>query len=375
MKFLFVVMGYIEADRPGVSGGDIRWLKFARWLVRQGNEVTVFSTDNCQRFIEKFDSQIKFISAGNMGPMNAAGGLRRLWRSLFCLGRIPKGFNHVYSVSTLLYDVLPGFELRLFRGVKWTAVCHWVANLFGRQTSFLNALLFYLGDQAGLLLSARADYLLCVSEPTRVRVLEFPYISSRKASTVECGVDMDLAKSPSDPPQKFTAIHIKRIAKTKGGFDLPIIWKRVVGRYPTAKLYMCGDGSADEIATLQHLIKENGMENNIDYRGPIYDEVEKYKLLHSCQCFLLPSYEENWAIVLGEALASGLEVFCYDLAPIRPVWGDSLHWIPIGDMQIFADRICDVFDGKLTKKNVPAPPTLKSWDDVFTEEFKRITQT
>jgi glycosyltransferase involved in cell wall biosynthesis len=375
MKFLFVVMGYIEADRPGISGGDVRWLKFASWLVRQGHEVTVFSTDNCRRFIEKYDPKIKFLPAGNMGIMSTGGGLRRLWCALTCLRKIRTKFDHVYSVSTILYDVLPGFLLSLFRGAKWTVVCHWIAPLFGRQTRFLHALLFYLGDRAGLLLTARANYILCVSEPTRLKVLKFPFLSARRISGVECGVEMKLARDRQGPPKNFTAVHIKRVAKTKGSFDLPPIWKLVVQRFPTAKLYICGDGAPEEISTLKSLIKKNGMEDNIEYRGPIYDEVEKFQLLHSCQCFLLPSYEENWAIVLGEALASGLEVLCYDLPDIRPVWGDSLHWIPVGDIQNFADRICAIFEGKLTKKGGPPPPALKSWDDVYAQEYEMMTRS
>ena len=375
MKFLFVVMGYIEADRPGISGGDVRWLKFASWLVREGHEVTVFATDNCQRFIAKYDPKIKFLSGGNLGGMNAGGGLRRLWCGLTCLPKVSRNFDHVYSISTILYDVLPGFLLSVFRGTKWTVVCHWITPLFGRQTKFWHALLFYLGDRAGLLLTARADFILCVSEPTRLKALKFPFFSAKKLSGVECGVEMGLAHDRKGPPKEFTAIHIKRVAKTKGSFDLPLIWKRVVQRFPTARLYICGDGAADEIAMLKRLIQENMLENNIEYLGPVYDEVQKFQLLHSCQCFLLPSYEENWAIVLGEALASGLEVLCYDLPDIRPVWGDSLHWIPLGDTQNFADRVIAIFEGKLTKKNVPAPPALKSWDDVYAQEFAMMTRS
>lgn len=375
MKFLFVVMGYIEAERPGISGGDVRWLKFASWLVRQGHEVTVFSTDNCERFIAKYDSKIQFLSAGNLGSMNSGGGLRRVWCGLTCLGKIPKDFDHVYTISTILYDVLPGFLLKVFRGVKWTVVCHWIVPLFGRQTKFWHALLFYLGDRVGLLLTARADSILCVSEPTRLKALEIPFWNAKKISGVECGVEMGLAHDRKGPPNKFTAVHIKRVAKTKGSFDLPLIWKLVVKRFPTARLYICGDGSEEEVATLLRLIKENGLEKNIEYRGPVYDEVEKFQLLHSCECFLLPSYEENWAIVLGEALASGLEVLCYDLPDIRPVWGDSLHWIPIRDVQNFADRVCAIFDGKLTKKDVPPPPALKSWDEVYAQEFAMMTRS
>lgn len=375
LRFLIVVIGYIEAERPGVSGGDVRWLKFARWLVNQGHSVTVFSTNNCERLIKKYDSRIDFISAGDLGPLTVGGGLRRLWASLKTLSTVKGKFDHVYSNTVLFYDIVPGLLLKWFRGAKWTAVCHWVPPIFGRQTAFLNSLLFAVGSYVGILLSYFANWVLCVSEPTRERTLPFLFLKNKaRIVTVDCGMDMELAREDKIKPSPHAAVHIKRVAKTKGSFDLPVIWKRVVAKYPDAKLTICGDGSEAEIATLISLIDQNGMKEHITYKGPIYDEQEKYDLLHSCRCFVLPSYEENWAIVIGEALASGLEVLCYDLPDIRPVWLDSLHWIPIGDTTAFADRICDIFGGKVTKKNMPAPPALKSWDDVYAHELNLMNQ-
>lgn len=369
MRFLFVVLGYIEADRPGISGGDIRWLKFASYLVRQGHEVTVFATENCQRFTAKYDSKIGFVSAGNLGPLNAVGGLKRMWAAVRTLNLVKGQYDHVYSVTTYSYDAFPGLLLKWRRKARWTSVCHWLGPLFGRQTTFLSALLLYLGKRLGVLMATTADKILCVSEPTRQKVLRFPFIRKARVHGVECGVEMALAQNPTKPRGQFTAAHIKRVARTKGTYDLPIIWKKVVQRFPEAKIVICGDGSKDEVDGLLKLIKENGLEANMDYRGPVYDDVVKFGILHEARCFVLPSYEENWAIVLGEALASGCETMCYDLADIRPVWGDALHWIPLANTDAFAERICQVFAGEVTKKNQPLPPAVKSWDDVYAEEL------
>ena len=355
MRFLFVVLGYIEADRPGISGGDIRWLKFASYLVRQGHEVTVFATENCQRFTAKYDSQIGFVSAGNLGPLNAAGGLKRMWAAVRTLNLVKGQYDHVYSVTTYSYDAFPGLLLKWRRKARWTSVCHWLGPLFGRQTSFLSALLLFLGKRLGVLMATTADKILCVSEPTREKVLRFPFIRKARVHGVECGVEMALAQNPTKPRGQFTAAHIKRVAKTEGTYDLPIIWKKVVQRFPEAKIVICGDGSKDEVDGLLRLIKENGLEANMDYRGPVYDDVVKFGILDEARCFVLPSYEENWAIVLGEALASGLRNDAATISPdIRPVWGDALHWIPLANTDAFAERICQVFAGKVPRRISPA---------------------
>jgi glycosyltransferase involved in cell wall biosynthesis len=73
--------------------------------------------------------------------------------------------------------------------------------------------------------------------------------------------------------------------------------------------------------------------------GPVYDIKEKIALLAKSKLFLLPSFEENWTIVVGEALTAGLPVIAYDLLEINQVWGEHVSWIPKGDTEIFAAEV------------------------------------
>lgn len=373
MKFLFVVMGYVESEKPGISGGDMRWLKFAQWLISQGHSVSVLSTNTCEKFIREYDSKIGFISAGNLGHLSVGTGLRRVIRSFIVVRELRGRYDVVYSVTSLLFDVLPGFLLKKRGRTKWAVVCHWVAPFGGRQTSLVRSGFFWLGDRVGLFFSTFASVILCVSTSTMKKVEKFPYIRRKILRDVGCGVDLERAGKKADIV--YEGIHIKRIARTKGSFDLPAIWKNVVEKIPEAKLLMCGDGAPGEVEDLMKTIDELGMNDKVIYYGPVFDDDKKYELISSSKVFLLPSYEENWAIVIGEALATGLEVVCYDLADIRPVWGEALHWVPVGDIEEFADRVCKILNGEEPRRCGRNAPRLMSWDDMSADEFHYIEQS
>ncbi len=362
-------MGYIESDRPSVSGGDMRWLKFAQWLTDHGHTVTVLSTAACGHFLTKCDCRAKFISVGNMGGATPLNGIKRILYAIGVVPRLRKQFDCVYSVSDLIHDVLPGFLLKLFSRVKWVVVCHWVTPLTGRKTRALSALLFFAGNKMGSLLSGYADLLLCVSEPTLAKVRKQWWIHNDRTSEVGCGTDLAMASGGQTSPKQIDAINIKRIALAKGTYDLPEIWRLVRQSLPAARLMICGEGSDEEVTTLRQLIDQAGMKDAIEYPGVIYDQERKYALLHSARVFVLPSYEENWAIVIGEALASGLEVVCYDLPDIRPVWGNSLHWVPVGDKAAFADKVVRILTGQEPSRRLPLPHAVVGWDQVCEREY------
>ena len=374
MKILISVMGYAESATPNISGGDMRWLKFARWLRDQGHQVTILASAQCRDFMSNFGLQAEFISAGRLGPLNLRGGLKRMLMALKLGRHLSCDYDLLYSVTSLAYDVLPLYMLKKRRlDVKLTVICHWVAPLTGRNTSLVSALSLYLCDRLGIFLSRSADAVLCVSRPTFDKVRRFRFLDSTRLHATICGVDFIAAPAVSHE-RRTAAIHIKRIAASKGSYDLPVIWRHVTAALPEARLIICGDGSPQETDCLRQLIKEQAMELYINYLGPVYDEREKYRLLQDSRVFVLPSYEENWAIVIGEALSCGLEVVCYDLPDIRPVWGEQVHWIPKGDREAFARIVVGLLNGTQALRNTGGHH-LATWAEVFQKEFELMAAT
>ncbi len=374
MKVLVTVVGYGESERPGISGGDIRWLKFVQWLGRRGHEVTVLGPRQCGDFLEKYGCRLSFISVGRMGGLGIAGAVRRVAASIWQGLRLRAEYDMLFSVTSVAYDVATPLLLR-WRSPRssWVVTCHWVAPLAGRNTGRIAAWGLFLLDRVGLFLSRWADVILCVSQPTLAKVMGFPFLRRERLIETGCGVERPQAPVPLLEARPIAAIHIKRVAASKGSFDLPEIWAKVRQAVPEAVLTMCGDGSSPEVARLKELIRASDGGASIRYLGPVYDARERDRLLQNSRIFLLPSYEENWAIVIGEALEMGLEVVCYDLPDIRPVWGGRIHWVPLGDKVAFADCVIELLRGSWTRLNLPSESRSMTWDDVFEQEWRAMS--
>jgi glycosyltransferase involved in cell wall biosynthesis len=117
--------------------------------------------------------------------------------------------------------------------------------------------------------------------------------------------------------------------------------------------------------------------NNVDFLGPIYDFGRKFSILASSKLFVLPSYEENWAIVIGEAMAAGVPVLCYDLPEIRNIWQDKVIWVTKGDKRLFASKVLELLDDERSRIEL----SLKGlrfikkydWNEIAKKEMSIIT--
>ena len=67
----------------------------------------------------------------------------------------------------------------------------------------------------------------------------------------------------------------------------------------------------------------------------LVSEEEKFRLFKASRVFLMPSRQESWGIVIGEALACSVPVVAYDLPAYRPIFGDLVEYVPCFDFEIF----------------------------------------
>ena len=62
-------------------------------------------------------------------------------------------------------------------------------------------------------------------------------------------------------------------------------------------------------------IANYNLQNDIFFKEPVYNEVEKINVLQRCDLMVLPSKNENFAFSICESLFVGLPVLCSDQTP------------------------------------------------------------
>lgn len=126
-------------------------------------------------------------------------------------------------------------------------------------------------------------------------------------------------------------LFLSRIYQGKGLEDLIEGWSELdLSTKKNWQVEIIGNGDVDYIESLKNLINKLDLTGEITISQPVYGK-EKIKCYQSADLFVLPTYSENFGIVVAEALASGTPVITTKGAP----WKDLLKfncgdWIEIG---------------------------------------------
>ena len=116
--------------------------------------------------------------------------------------------------------------------------------------------------------------------------------------------------------RKRKILFLSRIHPKKGIEILLHSWMEMSQLWPDWEIEIVGDGDAQYIQQIQSLISELQLES-ISISGPVYgaDKAAKYA---QSDLFVLPTYSENFGIVIAEALISHLPVITTTGTP----WGE-----------------------------------------------------
>ena len=152
---------------------------------------------------------------------------------------------------------------------------------------------------------AAAESVIAISENLRTRLGEFGGV--RSVALIPCTVDdayWTLPPTPRgrDPFTFYAQAHLTR----RKGFDLLIrAFARRFRGDMAARLVIGGDG--DTRPELEGLVDASGVRSQVTFLGAIPRDAVR-EAMWNANCFVLPSWSENFGVVLIEALSTGLPV-------------------------------------------------------------------
>lgn len=348
---LFIFNGVIKAEgNISISGGDMRLFEVIKRTVKE--RVHLLTNVNGDELVERFSVPYskKYI-IDYVVDSGVWTNLAISIMSLFWLSRGAARFKEgiVYSSCEHLYDVLPALRLKLFNRCEWHAVCHQVVDYPWKytrgDTPTVRRYVYWCNVAfSGWLIKMFADRILAVSDQTTEKLIYIKKVSSEKITTVYGGVDINginevCEQYCNERDGVYDAVFIGRLNHNKGAFDLLKIWRRVCQVKHNACLIIVGDGSSEVIATMKAFIVQYNLQDNIILQGPVYNVEKKIRIVNSARLFIFPSHQENWGLVIGEAMASNTPVLAHALPEITPIWGDHVEWVDIGDTKSFTQKI------------------------------------
>jgi glycosyltransferase involved in cell wall biosynthesis len=165
---------------------------------------------------------------------------------------------------------------------------------------------------------AAAIHATCEMEETNIRELGF----TNHIPVIPNGID--LSKIP-EPKTNFGAkkiVFLSRIHLKKGIELLIDAWSDIDSYEWT--LEIAGEGEPYYINQLKQKIQSKNI-SNISFVGPQYGKAKWY-FLKSADIFILPTYSENFGIVIAEALATGIPVITTTGTPWEELHTHNCGW-------------------------------------------------
>jgi len=103
----------------------------------------------------------------------------------------------------------------------------------------------------------------------------------------------------------LTFLYLGQLIPRKGIMELLHAWKEA--NLQDATLMLVGDGH--QRAEIELFIEENCLSGNVKLVGAInYDDLGPY--YKAADCFIISTLEDNWSLVVPEAMAAGLPIAC-----------------------------------------------------------------
>lgn len=155
---------------------------------------------------------------------------------------------------------------------------------------------------------------------------------TQPVAIVPNGIEFNSAGTVTNRSQGFsrkrTALFLSRVHPVKGLLNLIEAWRLV--QPLNWQLIIAGPNEGRHLDEVLHAARQSGIEAQVEYIGEVYG-LQKTVAYRNADFFILPTFSENFGVVVAEALSHGLPVITTRGAP----WADLEKydcgwWVDIG---------------------------------------------
>jgi glycosyltransferase involved in cell wall biosynthesis len=317
VKLLFVVPCYLPATR---FGGPIKSIhELARSLVRDGHELTVFTTNSNG----PGDLDVALGSPVKIDGVNVVY-YKVTW---------PRRYFHSPALANALRSTVRDFDL------VYTAWMYVHPSTTAAREAWKHGVPCIVSPRGMLDRNAikqkgrlkKAAYLAMLGRKMLERAASIHFTSDgerhncavplpeSKCVVVPNGIDVDAELTLSSQPsarfrhlgQGRLVLFLGRLSYIKGLDLLSDAWPMVVKEVPDARLILAGADDEKLWERLQRKFGQSGVSNAVTYVGLVGGEA-KGELLERCSILVNPSYLESFGMSIVEAMAHAKPVVVTD---------------------------------------------------------------
>jgi glycosyltransferase involved in cell wall biosynthesis len=289
----------------------------------------------CEALTRNSDIELRVLTTDSDGP-----GTRQRFSVAAFPERFPAGYDVYYCRRLFGQSVSPGMLMRLWSMVRWADVVHLTATYSFPTIPTLfvcrilrkplvwsprGALQRWQGTTRARAKSVWEKLCNALCDPGRVvlhvtseeeKTESWPRIPRTQAKVIHNGISLPGRNGGrSKPNGSLRLLYLGRLHPIKGIENLLRALARVKG---DVTLSVCGDGDLSYRRSLESLVSELSLDGRVSFRGPI-DETTKARQFHEADLCVVPSFKENFSMVVAESLSYGVPVIVGDGTPWKQV--------------------------------------------------------
>ncbi len=239
---------------------------------------------------------------------------------LFGLERLASQFDIFHSADLHYYYTYQLAKLRSLNKIKRLIVTSWETIPFNNETIKKKLLIKKFSQK-------QVDLFICHTEKARNCLIK-EGVFNKKIRLIRLGVDLIRFKPKSKQKKDtLTILFVGRFVEEKGVIDLYQSFKILLNCKPKSldlKLILIGQGPLKKI--LENLVKKDQLNNKVSFITRSYEYI--HQDYQNADIFVLPSkktktWEEQYGMVLVEAMASGLPIIAYNTGVISEIVGQA----------------------------------------------------
>lgn len=180
----------------------------------------------------------------------------------------------------------------------------------------------------------QCDFLVATAQEEREHLLVLGW--NPRVEVVENGIDVHriVPKTAWHVPRHF--LFMSRVHPKKG----LEMFLEAMREHPECRLSVAGNGEAAYIEELKCRVAQGGLTDCVRFLGPVYGD-RKWTLLREADVVVLPSYSENYGLIVAEALACGTPVLTTTGTPWRSLQETGCGWWVAPDVPSLSSALSD----------------------------------
>ena len=251
---------------------------------------------------------------------------------LFGLEKFAGKFDIFHTADPHYFYSYQLAKLRKKRLIKKLVVTSWETIPFNNETVSKKKFIKYF-------VIKNSDFFICYSQSAK-SVLVSEGVNEKKIMIIRLGVDLNQFKPDPDKmtrsrhfvrKEEMVILFVGRLVKEKGVLDLYDAFRFLKSKMSSVKsdskslkLKIVGGGPLRNYLLTK--IKSDKLANDVSIEKKEYGEIPK--IYQQADLFVLPSkktgtWEEQYGMVLVEAMASGLPIVAYDSGVISEIVGSA----------------------------------------------------